>query len=240
MRNIILFALPVLLLSCHPTSRHSELESLQVQLDAKRASATTPDEIREVMKEAKEKLYQSDLVSKAVKHGDQYIDFELPNARGGNLKISEVLKRGPVILTFYRGSWCPYCNLQLRAYQKHLAKFEDLGASVIAISPEKADLSKAHLTRDDLKFDVLTDQSNVIARKYGLVFKIEEKLKEAYLSMGLDLEKNQGNNNWELPIGATYVILPDGKIAYSFLNVDYTQRAEPQKLLDVLRASQKN
>jgi len=208
--------------------------TLQSQLDEKRNGSQAPSEIKMTMEAAKKKLEDSGILKKAKQKDQNYIDFTLPNVNGGNLILSEVLKKGPVILTFYRGGWCPYCNIQLKAYQVHLEDFKKRGASLVAISPETMDSSTTTVKKNELKFDILFDKNNSIARKYGIVFKIENDLKSVYEKFGIDLEKNQNNKSWELPIPATYVIAPNGKIVYSFLNVDYVKRAEPSDILKAL------
>lgn len=209
--------------------------SLQKEIDQRRAGSNIPDAARMTMEQATEKLRASGIIDQAKKEGDQYIDFTLPNVDGKQVKLSEKLKDGPIILTFYRGGWCPYCNLQLKAYQDHLEQFKAAGGQLIAISPESMESAETTVKKHELQYEILTDNLNKEARKYGLVFKLPEDLKEVYLKFGLDLEKNQGNDSWELPIPATYVIDKNGKIVYSFLNVDYVQRAEPKDIINALK-----
>jgi len=104
------------------------------------------------------------------------------------------------------------------------------------VSPESSDSGDTTIDKNELKFDVLSDAGNKIARQYGLVFKLPQDLIGIYKKFGIDLEKNQNNGEWELPIPATYVIAPDGKIVYSFLNVDYVKRAEPEDIIAVLKS----
>ncbi len=209
--------------------------SLQKEIDQRRAGSNIPDAARMTMEQATEKLRASGIIDQAKKEGDHYIDFTLPNVDGKQVKLSEKLKDGPIILTFYRGGWCPYCNLQLKAYQDHLEQFKAAGGQLIAISPESMESAETTVKKHELQYEILTDNLNKEARKYGLVFKLPEDLKEVYLKFGLDLEKNQGNDSWELPIPATYVIDKNGKIVYSFLNVDYVQRAEPKDIINALK-----
>ncbi len=209
-------------------------DSLQEELDNRRGASKAPKAIKMTMKQAEEKLRESGIIDKAKKKGDDYIDFELPNVHGKKIKLSDKLKNGPIVLTFYRGGWCPYCNMQLKAYQENLDKFEKAGGQLIAVSPESMDSATTTVKKHELKFEILSDNLNKEARKYGLVFKVGKDLKEVYLKFGLDLAKNQGNDSWEIPIPATYIINKDGKIVYSFLNVDYVQRAEPSEIIDIL------
>lgn len=214
--------------------RRNFSESLQETINKRRKTSKVPSQRRMTMEQATQELRDSGIIDKALKTGDQYIDFELPSISGKKIKLSDKLKDGPIILTFYRGGWCPYCNLQLKAYQNRLEDFKAAGGQLIAVSPESMDSANSTVNKNEIKYEILSDNLNKEARKYGLVFKLSEKLKEVYLKIGLDLEKNQGNNSWELPIPATYVIDQKGKIIYSFLNVDYVQRAEPNDIIQVL------
>lgn len=207
---------------------------LNTKLQEKRNASKVPQDKRAIMVAANKKLAESGIIDQAKNVGDQFIDFEVPNVHGKKVKISEALKKGPVVLTFYRGGWCPYCNLQLRAYQESLDLFEKAGGQLIAVSPESMDSAETTVNKNELKFEILTDDHNKVARQYGLVFKLDDDLKEIYLQFGLDLEKNQGNDSWELPIPATYVIDQKGVIRYAFLNTDYVQRAEPKDIIDTL------
>lgn len=216
------------------TEKHFN-KSLSETLNDRRDGSSIPKAARMTMEQATVKLRESGIIDKAKKKGDRYIDFTLPDVNGKPIKLSEALKNGPVVLTFYRGGWCPYCNLQLKAYQDYLGEFKKAGGQLIAVSPETMESGNTTVKKNDLEFAILSDDKNKIARKYGLVFPLEEDLKKVYLKFGLDLEKNQGNDSWELPIPATYVIAKDGKIVFSFLNVDYVQRAEPKDIVEALK-----
>jgi len=210
-------------------------DSLQAVLD-ERKNSRPPSKERMTMAEATEKLRKSGILDGAHKKGDSIVDFTLPSATGKKVKLTDELKKGAVVLTFYRGGWCPYCNLQLKAYQEKLDEIEAAGGQLIAISPEKMSEADTTVKKNELKFEILSDEDNKIARKYGLVFHVEDDLKEVYLKFGIDLNKSQGNSAWELPIPATYVISKEGKIVYSFLNVDYVKRAEPSDIINALKS----
>lgn len=213
--------------------------SLQAVIDERRSKSNVSSKNRMTMVQATQKLKDSGMIAKAIKKGDSYIDFELPNIKGNKVKLSEELKKGPIVLTFYRGGWCPYCNLQLKAYQEHIEDFKAAGGQLIAVSPESMESANTTVEKNEIQFEILTDNRNKEARKYGLVFKLGEELKEVYQKVGLDLEKNQKNDSWELPVPATYVVATDGKIVYSFLNVDYVQRAEPKDIIKALNSLKK-
>lgn len=209
--------------------------SLQEILNEKRDNSQIPTTAREIMEKATKTLKDSNILDNVLKQGDTLIDFSLPNVHGNLINLKESLINGPVILSFYRGGWCPYCNLQLKSYQDHLNQFKEYGAQLIAVSPETRDAATDTTDVNALKFEVLSDTENKVAREYGLVFQLDSNLKEVYLKFGLDLELNQGNQKWELPIPATYVIAQNGEIIYSFLNVDYIQRAEPKDIIEALK-----
>ncbi|SKA23407.1 Peroxiredoxin [Trichlorobacter thiogenes] len=193
-----------------------------------------PPEKKKVMDEATEKLRISKLTDNALKVGQKAPQFSLKNSYGKMVSLKNLLKEGPVILTFYRGSWCPFCSAQLIAYQKHLSSFQKRGARLVAVTPEKPDLTSITHEKKKLGFDILTDNGNELAAKFGLVFGVPPELKEIYKEFGVDLEKTQGNPDWNLPVPATYVISRSGKIIYAFTDVDYTHRADPQDILNAL------
>ncbi len=210
--------------------------SLTAKLEAQKAGflEQAPGEVVAVMEKTAEELEQSRLADGSLKVGDRAPDFELPNAKGGSVSLSEKLKDGPVVLNFYRGDWCPYCNLELRAFQAALPEFEAKGASLVAISPQTPDSSLTTVEKRDLAYDVLSDVGNKVSRDYGLVFALAEELRPIYQQFGIDIPAYNGDGTFELPVPATYVVGQDGKIAYAFVNTDYTKRAEPSEVLQAI------
>lgn len=167
--------------------------------------------------------------------GAEVPDFSLPDAKGGRFSLSEALRQGPVVVTFYRGGWCPYCNIQLRAYQHALPEITALGGRLVAISPQGPDESLSTAERNALEFDVLSDPGNGVARSFGLVYALAEELREAMRSNGKDLSRVNGDDSWELPLPATYVIARDGRIALAFVEIDYRDRLAPEEIIACLR-----
>ena len=168
--------------------------------------------------------------------GDRAPDFTLPAVDGTDVQLSELLARGPVVLTFYRGAWCPYCNTQLRDYQQNLAEIEAAGATLAAISPQAPDSSVTVQEQNDLAFPVLSDVGGDVSDAYGLTFQVDEQTRERYRAVGVDLESYNGTDLWELPVPATYVIDARGVIRAAFVEADYTQRASVRQILDALAA----
>lgn len=197
--------------------------------------AMLPEDIREVIEQTGISLSNSGIVDRALNVGDPIPSFVLPNAIGQSIDIHDVLKAGPVVLSFYRGGWCPYCNLELRALQQFLPQFQDYGATLVAISPQTPDNSLSTVEKDELSFEVLSDVGNQVTRKFGLVYIVPEVLRPIYQQFGIDLLLANGDETFELPIPATYVVKPDGTIADAFINPDYTQRQDPEDILTVLQ-----
>ncbi len=201
----------------------------------KASSERIPPEAAQVMVESQQELDQSGIADKTLKVGDEVLDFKLPNAVGDTVSLGELLKKGPVVISFYRGVWCPYCSLELQAYQDLLSEFEALGATLVAISPQTPDNSLSTAEKNQLKYEVLSDVGNKVANQFGLVYTLNPKLHELYDKWGLSIPKFNGDDSWEIPIPATYVINTDGKVSYAFADIDYTKRAEPADVIDNLK-----
>ncbi|MFY0630635.1 MAG: AhpC/TSA family protein [Flavobacteriaceae bacterium] len=194
-----------------------------------------PGIAQDIMKEAIDELIASKMIQKAYKTGNILPEIVLQNAFGELVNVNDILSNGKkVVVTFYRGGWCPYCNLELKALQNIIPQLEAKGAKLIAISPESHDNSLTTVEKNALNFEVLSDTNNVVAKQMNLVFQLPEKLQVLYQKFGIDLDSNQGNTNQELPIAATYVVESNGTISYHFLKEDYKLRADPSAILDAL------
>jgi peroxiredoxin len=176
----------------------------------------------------------SGIIDKALKVGDRAPDFELANAAGKTIKLSQMTARGPVVLTWYRGGWCPYCNIALRGFHRVLPEIQAAGATLVALSPETPDNTLSTAQKNHLDFEVLSDKGNKVAHAYGVAYKVP-KVIVAQSKGRLDLAKHNGDNSGELPLGATYVVDGKGVIRYAFVEADYRKRAEPSTVLAVLR-----
>uniref|UniRef100_A0A9E7ZW54 thioredoxin-dependent peroxiredoxin n=1 Tax=Bosea sp. NBC_00436 TaxID=2969620 RepID=A0A9E7ZW54_9HYPH len=184
-----------------------------------------------------EELRATFALEKAIGVGDSAPDFALPGIDGHQIVLDDLLRQGPVVLTFDRGGWCPYCNLQLRAYQVALPHVAALGARLVAISPRLPDNSLGTVEKNTLTFDVLSDVGTAVARSYGLVYTLPAELREALRSNDKALSRINGDESWELPVPATYVIGKDGRVLLASLHVDYRTRLEPEAILAALRAT---
>ena len=175
----------------------------------------------------------SGILEAALKVGDVAPDFALTNALGTEVSLYEALKNGPVVLTWYRGGWCPYCNITLHYFQEMLPDFKAAGAQMMALTPELPDKSLDTKEKHNLEFEVLSDVNNAVAREYGIVFELTPAVAKYYENFGL--ADYNGNDSNELPLAATYVIDSDRTIQYAFLDADYRNRAEPSEVLAAVK-----
>jgi peroxiredoxin len=171
----------------------------------------------------------------ALAAGDRAVDFELPNAQGRRIRLTDQLERGPVVLTFYRGAWCPFCNLQLRGLQQALPEIEALGASLLAVSPQLPDGSRAIVDTNGLTFEVLSDLDSAVASAYGITFTLPAIDQALLLEVGNDIRQVNGDKRWVLPAPATFAIAADATIQHARVDPDYTSRITADEILSALR-----
>ena len=209
--------------------------TLEQELAVFRAEiARTAPAGRAALYEAKIEELRSEFASKsAIGVNDTAPDFALPNPAG---KLIVLKDQGRLVLIFYRGGWCPYCNIQLRAYQGALAQITGLGGRLVAISPQLPDNSLNTASKNALTFDVLSDVGNKVSRSYGLVYSLPEEIRSALRSNNKALPSINGDESWELPVPATYVVARDQRVALAYIEVDYRKRPEPEALLTCLKS----
>lgn len=213
--------------------------TLKMLLDTKKADfeAKASDEKKKIYAEGISDIIEKGVLKKAKQRKDIAPNFELTNAVGESKSLAEFLKNGPVILTWYRGGWCPYCNITLNYLQKHLKEFKSLGATLVALTPEIPDKSLSTKEKNKLEFEVLSDIDNKVAKEYGIVFKLTPEVAKSYQAAFNLHEYNKSESN-ELPLAATFVIDKNGIIRYAFVKADYRERAEPRDILDVLKSGE--
>ena len=170
-----------------------------------------------------------------LKAGDRAADFTLPNAAGNAINLKDLLEEGAVVLTFYRGSWCPYCNLQLKQYQQILPQITEAGAQLVAVSPMTPDHSLTMKEVNALQYEVLSDTGNKVARLFTAIIDNPSTSIEAMNDLGYDFHSFYSDKSGELPIPATFVIARNGNIIFAASNGgDYRQRVETQEILAAL------
>jgi len=184
--------------------------------------------------EYQKRMEKEGLSRNAVKVGDTIpLGAELTNVNGNKERIFDIID-SPTVITFYRGSWCPYCNVELKAYQDILTQIKEKGAKLIAVSPELPDSSLSFKEKMELEFGVYSDVNNELAKKLGLVFKLDDKINALQKEFGMDIAVSNGNTTGELPFAATFVVDKKGNITYAFVDENYTRRAEPSDVLKEL------
>jgi len=186
-----------------------------------------------IYKKAAAAIAETDILETALQAGDEAPMFDLPDAFGGVVRLADVLERGPAIVSFYRGAWCPFCNLELGALQRELDAVAAAGATLVAISPNKPDESLGLIDKHELTFPVLSDHDNHVAKQFGLVYQMEEGIVAYYQEIGRNVAEMNDSELWELPVPATYVIDQTGVIRYAFVDLNHRVRAEPADVVAV-------
>ena len=197
--------------------------------------SSLPEDDAQIVGASFEKLHRSHTGESAIAVGEIAPNFTLLDATGKAVNLRSKLNEGPLVLSFYRGGWCPFCNLELQALQALLPEIKALGANLIGISPETPDNSMTTAEKQQLQFDVLSDVGNSTARDYGLIFTVYEEMRPLYLKWGLDVPASNGDDSWELPVPATYIIDSDCVARTAHVDKDYTKRMEPGQILTALR-----
>jgi peroxiredoxin len=194
-----------------------------------------PPELLADLRKSIDEVRRSGIAKRALAAGDTAPEFTLPNAHGRPVALADLLRRGPLIISFYRGVWCPYCNLELRAYQTILSEIRAAGGDFIAISPQTPDNSLSTAEKNALKFEVLSDHGNRVASQFGIAYAIPEVVKKTTSMFGADIAAINGADDDRLPISATYVIGPDRLIVLASVDPDFRVRLEPADALAALR-----
>ena len=192
-------------------------------------------ETRRILEEAAADLDEKQAGENAMGVGDKFPDATLTDHHGQPWRFKDALAKGPLLVVFYRGGWCPYCNLELRAYQTMLPDIVGSGVQLVAVSPEPPDGSLSTIERNALEFPVLTDTRNELAQALGIVIEMTPDLQGLMAGYDLDLSKKNADTGWTLPIPATFVVARDGTIEFAHVDRDYRERAEPEEAKQVLQ-----
>jgi peroxiredoxin len=180
-------------------------------------------------------LKASRLIRSSLRAGDRMPDFALPNIQGRLVSSAELLARGPLVLSFFRGGWCPYCTLELLALQEGLPQIERLGATLVAVTPDTGTALAAAKRDNRLGYELLSDVDLGVGLAFGIIFRVPDAIRALYLRLGIDLGARHGNDAWLLPLPATYIVARDGIIRHAELDPDFKKRMEPAEILRILR-----
>ena len=215
------------------------MQTLSRQLDAFLAGVLerTDPATAEILREAARSGLPgtADIRVAGPRAGDPAPDFALADQRGARIGLRELLAKGPLVLTFFRGGWCPFCTISLRALDSVRAELAREGATVAAISPQRSDLALDTAERNDLKFPLLIDPGSEVARRYGLVWELGPELRTVYERLGHALPQVNAAREWALPIPAGFVIAQDGTIAYAHVDPRITRRLEPREAVRAVK-----
>jgi peroxiredoxin/YHS domain-containing protein len=220
--------------------RTGKAVSLKDRLDAKgtELAAKMPAAMTEVFDKGIKDIAASGVLATALKVGDTAPDFDLPDASGKTVSLKSMLASGPVVVTWYRGGWCPFCDVQLHAYQEMMPEIKAAGARMVALSPQTVESTMGMTKKSALTIDALSDADNKVAKAYGISYKVSEPV-ASMLENGAQLSKINGTSSGELPLAATYIVDMSGKIVYAFVDADYHKRAEPADIVGALIALKK-
>jgi peroxiredoxin len=194
-----------------------------------------PPQVLAELKQSIDQVKASGIAQRALTVGDDAPAFTLPNAQGRTVVLTDLLRHGPVIISFYRGIWCPYCNLELRAYQRILSDIRAAGGDFIAISPQTPDNSLSTAEKNGLEFEVLSDRANRVASEFGIACAIPDVVKRVTAMFGADIAVINGSDDGRLPISATYVVDTQRRIVLASVDADFRVRLEPADALAVVR-----
>ncbi len=213
----------------------TKLDAFKSDFEAGKPPYNVSPSVIETMHRATAELIASGAAGRALKAGERAPAFTLNDPDGEPVSSTDLLAKGPLVVSFYRGVWCPYCNMELQALEAALPDFEVLGASLVAISPQTAVNSRKSVRQNDLGFPILSDTRNDVAAAFGLRFEMPGYLVELYKGLKNDLPAFNGDPSWTLPMPGRFVIGQDGTILYAEVNPDYTKRPEPADMLPALR-----
>ncbi|RDK05962.1 peroxiredoxin-like family protein [Cupriavidus lacunae] len=215
-------------------SLQDKLDAFKADFKAGKPPYNAPPEIHPIMERATAELVASGQAARAIKAGDRAPQFRLKDQDGNEVSSADLLAKGPLVVTFYRGVWCPYCNLELQAMNEALPQIQALGANVVAISPQTAVNSRKSVRTNKLGFPVLNDARGETGAAFGLRFSLPDYLVDLYKMLRNDLPAFNDDPSWTLPMPARYVIGQDGIVLYSEVNPDYTHRPDPSEMFPVL------
>lgn len=191
----------------------------------------------EVMHEFDKELQATGILEQVLRPGNKFPEFALLNRNGLTVKLTNLLIRGPVVINFFRGIWCPYCNLELQALQQSLIELEGAGASLVAISPQLPAVNKRTMLQNKLMFDILSDVGNILSEKIGIAYHMtDEMIERVYKAFGVDLSTFNGDDSWRLPVSSRFVIDTDGTIVASHSDVNYRKRPDPSETVSIVKA----
>lgn len=195
-----------------------------------------PPHINLKIEESIEDLRHQQIVKSSPQKGDTLLPFSIPNIEGKDVCLDSLLQNNEyVVISFYRGTWCPYCNLELKTFQKIRPQLQQKKATLVAISPQCYQKSKTVLDQNPFDFDICIDNNNLYAKSIGIAFELQTFIQPYYMQLGINLSEHNLNTDFSLPVPAVFVVDKNKTIVYSFIDVDYSKRVDIDELLNILQ-----
>lgn len=212
------------------------MKRLKQQIDElnEALASQLPSNIVEVFEQSIEDLKKQNIAETSAQLGQKFPNFSLTNWKNKTIELDGLLKRGKVIVAFFRGSWCPYCNLELQALQARLKELDDRKVSLVGVSPQLSNYNQELMGNHNLEFELLTDKDNKLAQMLGISFQLQEYAVSVYNSLGINLSMFNANENNELPVPAVFVVDTDYSIVYKFVDSNYMNRLDIEELIEQL------
>jgi len=202
---------------------------------AQQMSENAPKEVLETMGAEIGKLLESSIVKTALKVGATVPEFELTDSDGNHVSLDSLVQNSSVVISFNRGNWCPFCNIEFKHLQESVNPIKNSGNNLVVISPQLPEKSKELKSQNGFEFPILYDKGNEVAKKFGIAFTLAEPLRPIHEAFGMDIPAHNGNSSFELPVPATYVINQNKEVVYASINPNWMERAEPDEYLNFLK-----
>jgi len=200
---------------------------------AQQMSKNAPAEVLDTMGAEIGKLAESGIIESALKVGDKVADFELEDSNGDIVSLNTLTEKGAVVISFNRGNWCPFCNIEFKHLQNTVTEVKNVGANLIAISPQLQEKSAELIAQNGWSYPILFDKENQVAKKFGIAFTLAESLRPIHKAFGMDIPAHNGDTSFELPVPATFVVNTNNKIVYASVNPNWMERAEANEYLSI-------
>ena len=204
------------------------MKTLREELSAfsEEIAKNAPDEALQIIGQEIEKFYKTGISEKALNVGNNVPDFELEDSYGNVISLDSMVALGPAVISFNRGNWCPFCNIDFKHMQKNITPIEESGSNLFVISPQLKEKSAQLKAENGYDYPILHDKNNEVAKQFGICFTLSDKLKAIHKSFGMDIPAHNGEDSFELPIPATYVVNQDKEIVYAYVNPNWMERAQ--------------
>lgn len=197
-------------------------------------SENAPQEVLETMGAEIGKLAKSGILNTALKVGDKAPNFELKDSNRNSVRLTSLTKKGSIVISFNRGNWCPFCNIEFKHLQNSVPEIKSAGANLIVISPQLPEKSAEIITQNGFDYPILFDKGNEVAKQFGIAFTLADTLRLIHKTFEMDIPGHNGDESFGLPVPATYVVNKENGIIFASVNPNWMERAETQEYIEIL------